>query len=135
MPTVWPPAGRGWAGEGPADGGPLLLGVIISLVSSSPSCLLELAKLLWLLVMSCPYALCLDPPVYIWVGGPDVEESIVLVRLPLMAARDMEEKAFGVSGGEKGACCSNCSIGGEAGVFGRGFSRLRLLMLLPCLTS
>ena len=111
----------------------MLLGVMISFVSSSPSCLIELAKLLWLLVMSCMYVLGLAPLVYICVGGPEVEESIVLVRLPLMAGRDMELKAFGVSGGENGFC-SNCSTGGDAGVFGRGFSRLRVLVLLACFT-
>jgi hypothetical protein len=62
-----------------------------------------------------------------------VDESIVLVRLPLMAGLDIEEKAFGVSGGENGFC-SNCSTGGDAGVFGKGFSRLRVLVLLACFT-
>jgi hypothetical protein len=55
VPTVFPllpPAERGWAGEGPADGGPLLLGVKTSFVSSSASCLFELAMLLWLLLAS-----------------------------------------------------------------------------------
>jgi hypothetical protein len=95
--------------------------------------LLELAKLLWLLDISCIYVLGLDPPVYNCVGGPEVDESIVLVRLPLMADRDIEGKAFGVSGGEKGVC-SSCSTGGEAGVFGSGFSVLRVLVLLACFT-
>lgn len=111
----------------------MLLGVIISFVSSSPSVLLELAKLLWLLVISCMYVLGLEPPVYICVGCPEVDESMVLVRLPLIAGRDIEENAFGVSGGEKGFC-SSCSTGGEAGVFGSGFSRLRVLVLLACFT-
>ena len=57
----------------------------------------------------------------------------MLVRLPLMAGLDIEENAFGVSGGENGFCRS-CSIGGEAGVFGKGFSRLRVLVLLACFT-
>ena len=78
------PSERGWAGDGPAEGGPLLFGVKISLVSSS-SVLLELAMLLWLLVISTG----LYPPIYICVVGPDVDESIVLVRLPLLAVRDM----------------------------------------------
>jgi hypothetical protein len=97
VPTVWPPADRGWAGDGPADGGPLLLGVMISLVSSSPSwALLELAILFWLLFMSCRRVLDdgLNPLAYICVGGLEVEESRVLERLPLMAGRDIVAKAL-----------------------------------------
>jgi hypothetical protein len=45
VPTLASPAERGCAGEGAADGGPALLGVMISLVSSS-SCLLGLAVVL-----------------------------------------------------------------------------------------
>lgn len=74
----------------------------------------------------------LDPPVYTWVEGPEVDESIVLVRLPLMAGLDMEVKGFGVSGGEKEL--SSCATGGERGVLGRGFSRLRVLPLIACFT-
>jgi hypothetical protein len=55
----------------------------------------------------------------------------VLVRLPPAAGRDIEAKAFGVSGGEKGIC-SSCSTGGERGVLGKGFSRLRSLGLGAC---
>lgn len=55
----------------------------------------------------------------------------MLVRLPLIAGRDIEVRAFGVSGGENGLC-NSCSTGGETGVFGRGFSRLRLLVLRSC---
>ena len=58
-------------------------------------------------------------------------ESIVLVRLPLMAGRDIKVKAFGVSRGENGVC-NSCSTGGEAGVLGKGFSRLRSLVLHAC---
>ena len=59
----------------------------------------------------------------------ELVESIVLVRLPLIASRDIEAKAFGVSGGEN-CFCRSCSTGGEAGVLGKGFSRLR--SLVPC---
>lgn len=57
---------------------------------------------------------------------------MVLVRLPLTAGLDIEANAFGVSGGENGVRRS-CSIGGDAGVSGKGFSLLRLLVLLACL--
>jgi hypothetical protein len=53
---------------------------------------------------------------------------MVLVRLPFMAGRDVEAKALGVSGEEKGFC-NSCSTGGDAGVLGKGFSRLRSLVL------
>jgi hypothetical protein len=56
---------------------------------------------------------------------------MVLVRLPLIAGRDIEATAFGVSGGEEGFC-SSCSTGGGAGVLGKGFSRLRSLVLRAC---
>jgi hypothetical protein len=72
----------------------------------------------------------LKPLAYICVAVAELVESMVLVRLPLIAGRDIEAKAFGVSG-ENGVC-SSCSIGGEAGVFGRGFSRLRSLVLRAC---
>jgi hypothetical protein len=61
----------------------------------------------------------------------ELVESIVLVRLPLIAGRDIEAKAFGVSGSENGFCRS-CSTEGEAGVLGKGFSRLRSLVLRAC---
>ena len=73
----------------------------------------------------------LNPVAYICVAVAELVESMVLVRLPLIAGRDIEAKAFGVSGGEKGVC-SSCSTGGEAGVLGRGFSRLRSLVLRSC---
>lgn len=57
----------------------------------------------------------------------------MLVRLPVTAGLDIVEKGFGVSGGEKGFCKS-CSTGGDAGVWGKGFSRLRRLVLAACLT-
>lgn len=117
VPTTAPPADLGWAGEGPAEGGPLLLGVIISLLSSSPSCL--------------PSGILENPPAYC-VEVTEVDESMVLVLLPLIADRDIEVKAFGVSGGEKGVCCNSCSTGGDKGVLGKGFSRLRSLVLRAC---
>jgi len=66
-----------------------------------------------------------------YIGVPDVVESMVLVRLPLTACRDIEPKAFGVSGGENGFA-EGCSKGGDAGVLGKGFSRLKLLVLRSC---
>jgi hypothetical protein len=89
--------------------------------------------LLWLLFISVRYVFdgALYPLEYICVAVAELVESMVLVRLPLIAGRDMEAKAFGVSGGEKGVC-NSCSTGGEAGVLGRGFSRLRSLVLLAC---
>jgi len=56
----------------------------------------------------------------------------VLVRLPIppVASRDIVKKGFGVSGGENSVgFASSWAIGGEIGVSGRGFSRLRSLVL------
>jgi len=133
VPDAAPPEDLGWAGDGPADGGPLLLGVKMSLVSSSPSCLLEEAALLWVLFILARYVdeAGLNPLAYICVSVAEIEESIVLVRLPLMAGRDIEANGLGVSGGENGLCKSS-SIGGDNGVFGNGFSRLRSLVLRAC---
>lgn len=55
----------------------------------------------------------------------------MLVRLPFTAGRDIVAKGFGVSGGENGVWRS-CSTGGEMGVLGKGFSRLRSLALGAC---
>ena len=127
VPIVAPPAVRdGCAGDGPADGGPLLLGVIMSLVSSSPSCLLELAILFWLLLMFDAGLKLLT-----YIGAPEVVESMVLVRLPPTAGRDIEANSLGVSGGENGFT-TRCSRGGDIGGLGKGFSRLRLLVLRSC---
>jgi hypothetical protein len=73
----------------------------------------------------------LNPLAYICEAVAELIESMVLVRLPAIAGRDIEAKALGVSGGEKGVC-NSCSIGGEAGVLGSGFSRLRSLVLRAC---
>jgi hypothetical protein len=62
-----------------------------------------------------------------------VDESIVLVRLLLMADRDIKREALGVSGGEKGRGTRR-SMSVEAGVLGRGFSRLRVPVLVTCFT-
>jgi hypothetical protein len=131
VPIVALPPGRGCAGDGPADGGPLLLGVMISLGSSSPSCLFELAILPWLLLMSAIYVFEVDLKLLAYIGVPEVVESMVLVRLPLTAGRDIEPKGLGVSGGENGFA-EGFSKDGDAGVLGKGFSRLRLLVLRSC---
>lgn len=60
-------------------------------------------------------------------------ESIVLVRLPPTGGLDIEENGFGVSGGGEKGFCKSCWIGGDAGGGGKGFSLLRLLVLLACL--
>jgi hypothetical protein len=73
----------------------------------------------------------LYPLAYIWVEVIEVVESMVLVRLPLTAGRDIVTNGFGVSGGENGVWRS-CSTGGEMGVLGKGFSRLRSLALGAC---
>jgi hypothetical protein len=98
----------------------------MSLVSSS-SILLELAMLLWLLVISAD----LYPPIYICVPGPDVDESIVLVRLPLLADRDIALMEFAVSRGNIFIPRSSSSVG-DIGVLGKGLSKLTLLLLLAC---
>jgi hypothetical protein len=73
----------------------------------------------------------LKPLAYICVSMAEIEESIVLVRLPLMAGRDIDANGLGVSGGENDLCKSS-STGGDNGVFGSGFSRLRSLVLRAC---
>lgn len=119
------PTGRGWAGDGPAEGGPLLFGVMISLVSSS-SVRLELAMLLWLPVIS----IGLWPPTYICAPGPDVDESMVLVRLPLLADRDMVGVNERVS--VDGLYCNISSIVGDVGGIGKGLLRSVELLDLTC---
>src|SRR5690242_13444884 len=64
VPTAGPPVwGLDWPmlGDGPADSGPVLLGVKLSFRSSCPSCLEELARLLWLLFMLASW---------LWLGCP-----------------------------------------------------------------
>jgi len=67
----------------------------------------------------------------VYIGAPEVVESMVLVRLPPTAGRDIEANIFGVSGGENGFT-TRCSRRGDIGGLGKGFSRLRLLVLRSC---
>ncbi len=127
-----PPADRGpaTAGDGPAEAGPVLLGVIRSFVSSasSPSILLDvLAKLLWPSFTSdcCGPSDNLEPPSCVCRRGTDVDESIVLVRLP--PTLDMLYSGLGVLGCEYGVLRRSRNEG-ERGVLGSGFS-LALLWL------
>lgn len=64
---------RGWLafGEGPAELGPILLGVRLSLWPSSPLSCLAPERLVWLLLLTPA----------MWPCGSDMLESMVLVRL------------------------------------------------------
>jgi len=128
VPTVCPGfrCCEGPAGEGPADNGPLLLGVKMSLVSSSPSLI---CCPLWFVFMSAKYV-CdagLYPAAYSCVPGAAVFESIVLVRLPPIP--DLDMLVFVKTLPESKGLFINSSKGGEMGARGKGFSLLLLILL------
>lgn len=73
------------------------------------------------------------------MGAPEVVESMVLVRLPVVACRDIAAENLELSRegllreGYVTAAGRFPGEKGEFGVFGKGFSRSRLLVLSSCL--
>jgi hypothetical protein len=119
-------------GDGPADSGPVLLGVKLSFRSSCPSCRDELARLLWLLFMfeswpwlACPRAYS-PPPI-----SADDADSMVPGRRS--SSRDSVSRivarlldCWSGAKGVKGLAGESCGGGGSGKGFARLSCRLRL---------